>query len=127
MFSTCIQCIVRRTMVVRSNTYTSIRQIKKPVSGFEPETSCLLGKCSTTKLYRLSNHLLSTLFISLMPSLSFHPHSLSSPLSFIASLTARSMTPTCQISPDPYKLQFPPCFASQYSMDRIQSLSDLMS
>lgn len=26
---------------------------KEPVSGFEPETSCLLGKCSTTKLYRL--------------------------------------------------------------------------
>ena len=27
--------------------------VKKPVTGFEPVTSCLLGKCSTTKLYRL--------------------------------------------------------------------------
>ena len=26
---------------------------KEPVPGLEPGTSCLLGKCSTTKLYRL--------------------------------------------------------------------------
>ena len=36
---------------------------KEPVAGIEPATSCLLGKCSTTKLYRLPNFL--TLFFIL--------------------------------------------------------------